>query len=86
MSDNLESENSAYRARLATAENEIARLRAEVERLRAVPEGWKLVPVVLTDEMEEVAARISDGPLVSFHEHWHAMLAAAPEPIQRRET
>lgn len=41
---------------------------------------WKTVPATLTDEMAATAARIADGPVVSFQEHWDAMLSASPVP------
>lgn len=45
-----------------------------------IPEGWKLVPNVVTTEMTD-AARIIDGRLSAekYHRIYRLMLAAAPE-------
>jgi hypothetical protein len=53
---------------------------------QAVPEGWKLVPVELTDEMlavcdEDVGSKIIDGPAFAVAV-WMSFLAAAPEKGQ----
>lgn len=44
----------------------------------AVPDGWVVVPKELTEEMNDKAAYISDGPSVTYQEHWEAMLATSP--------
>jgi hypothetical protein len=53
---------------------------------QAVPEGWKLVPVELTNEMlavcdEDVGSKIIDGPAFAVAV-WMSFLAAAPEKGQ----
>jgi hypothetical protein len=46
-----------------------------ISRLRAVPQGWKLVPVEPTPEMVEACFNAgNDGPYTA----WHTMLTAAP--------
>ena len=54
---------------------------------QAVPEGWKLVPVELTNEMlavcdEDVGSKIIDGPAFAVAV-WMSFLAAAPEKGQQ---
>lgn len=62
----------------------VSGIQAVIEEQEATqPEvDWVMVPRKLTEEMEDVAARISDGPSVTFQEHWDAMLAASPMPQQ----
>lgn len=45
----------------------------------AVNGGWKLVPVVSTDEMDSAGSEHCDGYLSTAQVVWDAMLAAAPE-------
>ena len=45
----------------------------------SVPEGWKLVPIVSTDEMDNAGSEHCDGYLSTAQVVWDAMLAAAPE-------
>lgn len=42
-----------------------------------VPDGWKLVPVELTKNMEHMAKYV--GGIHNVKKAWDAMLAAAPE-------
>lgn len=45
----------------------------------AVPEGWKLVPKIATDEMRRVVEHhATTRPYIYVQELWDAMLAAAP--------
>ena len=43
-----------------------------------IPEGWKLVPIVSTDEMDSAGSNYCDGYLSAASAVWDAMLAAAP--------
>lgn len=67
-------------------------LRASVERLqvrvgrKAVPEGYKLVPVEPTDAMISAGADVLDGFRVDALYTYDAMLAAAPEPAGAEES
>lgn len=54
-----------------------ARIRAALVEA-GEPEGWKLVPVKITDAMREEMGVIEDGPARPYQEVWEAMLAAAP--------
>ena len=45
----------------------------------AVNGGWKLVPIVSTDEMDNAGSEYCDGYLSTAQVVWDAMLAAAPE-------
>ena len=45
----------------------------------SVPDGWKLVPIVSTDEMDNAGSDHCDGYLSTAQAVWDAMLAAAPE-------
>lgn len=45
----------------------------------SVPDGYKLVPIVSTDEMDNAGADHCDGYLSTAQAVWDAMLAAAPE-------
>ena len=45
----------------------------------SVPEGWKLVPIVSTAEMDNAGADHCDGHWDTAQAVWDAMLAAAPE-------
>ena len=45
----------------------------------SVPDGYKLVPIVSTDEMDNAGADHCDGHLSTAQAVWDAMLAAAPE-------
>ena len=45
----------------------------------SVPDGYKLVPIVSTDEMDSAGADHCDGYLSTAQAVWDAMLAAAPE-------
>lgn len=45
----------------------------------SVPEGWKLVPIVSTAEMDNAGADHCDGYWNTAQAVWDAMLAAAPE-------
>lgn len=69
------------------------RLRAEIARLqavasRAVPDGWRLVPVEPTKAMwvavnkldDEMAAGGYDGKGCTIEQAWHCLLDAAPQP------
>lgn len=57
-------------------------LAAECERLRGLPEGWKLVPVEPTEDMREAFHQAQeqweDGGYDSPDHQWSAMLAATP--------
>lgn len=46
-----------------------------------VPDGWKLVPEVLTDEMEDAAYKELGSPSdwYSFDEAYRVMILVAPE-------
>jgi hypothetical protein len=67
---------SCYCPNCEALAKELAALKAQP----AVPEGWKLVPVRLTQNMAE-AAKAVDGRLSvwKYDEAYQAMLAAAPE-------
>lgn len=69
---------------LEQSADEIECLRAEVERLKAaaVPEGWKLVPVVPKDEMVAAAIGLVDeyAAMNSAEAVYKVMIAAAPQP------
>lgn len=54
-------------------------LRAELDALNA-PEGWALVPIVSTQEMDEAGSTHCDGYLSIAQAVWDSMLAAAPKP------
>ena len=69
------------------------RLRAEISRLqavasRAVPDGWKLVPVEPTKAMwaavnkldNEMAAGAYDGRGCTIEQAWHCLVDASPQP------
>lgn len=45
----------------------------------SIPEGWKLVPIVSTAEMDNAGADHCDGYWNTAQAVWDAMLAAAPE-------
>lgn len=46
-----------------------------------VPDGWKLVPVEPTKEMEAAMKPLMDGPPTRrWHWIWHELLTAAPSP------
>lgn len=45
----------------------------------SVPEGWKLVPIVSTAEMDNAGADHVDGHWNTAQAVWDAMLATAPE-------
>ena len=45
----------------------------------SIPEGWKLVPIVSTAEMDNAGAEHCDGYLSVAEAVWDAMLAATPE-------
>ena len=45
----------------------------------SVPEGWKLVPIVSTAEMDNAGADHCDGYWNTAQAVWDAMLAVAPE-------
>ena len=45
----------------------------------SAPEGWKLVPIVSTAEMDNAGADHCDGYWNTAQAVWDAMLAAAPE-------
>lgn len=45
----------------------------------AVNGGWKLVPIVSTEEMDNAGSEHCDGYLSTAQAVWDAMLAAAPE-------
>ena len=45
----------------------------------SVPDGWKLVPIVSTHEMDYAGSSHCDGYLSTAQVVWDAMLAAAPE-------
>ena len=45
----------------------------------SVLEGWKLVPIISTDEMDMAGSDHCDGYLSTAQAVWDAMLAAAPE-------
>ena len=45
----------------------------------SVPDGYKLVPIVSTDEMDNAGSEHCDGYLSTAQVVWDAMLAAAPE-------
>ena len=46
----------------------------------SVPEGWKLVPIVSTHEMDYAGSSHCDGFLSTAQAVWDTMLAVAPEP------
>lgn len=65
--------------------DELAELRAKAEAQAAsVPEGWKLVPIELTNEMQNAfwAKRTERRPS-DLSKCYDAMLAAAPQPEQK---
>lgn len=80
-----------YKARCSVLEAELAELRKRV----CVPEGWRVVPVEPTEAMLQAADAAdreytdrsfgSGHPLVQQgpYDHWCAMLAAAPAPVER---
>ncbi|MCT5895769.1 hypothetical protein LZM58_06730, partial [Pseudomonas aeruginosa] len=80
--------------RLAAAEERVAEVelgrRGALARIgelqakqRSVPEGWKLVPVVPTQEMHDAGrAALADGAHVPMATVFRAMLAAAPAQAQ----
>lgn len=45
----------------------------------SIPEGWKLVPIVSTAEMDNAGADHVDGHWNTAQAVWDAMLATAPE-------
>jgi hypothetical protein len=45
----------------------------------STPEGWRLVPIVSTEEMDNAGSEHCDGYLSTAQAVWDAMLAAAPE-------
>ena len=45
----------------------------------SAPDGWKLVPIVSTYDMENAGADRCDGYLITAQAVWDAMIAAAPE-------
>ena len=45
----------------------------------SMPDGWKLVPIVSTYEMEMAGSDHCDGYMSTAQAVWDAMLAAAPE-------
>lgn len=47
---------------------------------QSVPEGWKLVPIVSTREMDEAGSEECDGYRSTAEATWNAMIAAAPKP------
>ena len=67
--------------RLASRLSEIAgdlwKLAQQASPAPLVPDGWKLVPVEMTQEMEEAAFRVTGGTVGGYL--YTAMLAAAPE-------
>jgi hypothetical protein len=81
------------RARVAVLEAELAELRKRV----CVPDGWRVVPVEPTEAMLQAADAAdreytdrsfgSGHPLVQQgpYDHWCAMLAATPAPVERVE-
>ena len=46
----------------------------------SVPEGWKLVPIVSTREMDEAGSEECDGYRSTAEATWNAMITAAPKP------
>jgi hypothetical protein len=57
---------------------------------KAVPDGWKLVPVEPTEEMLYEALKVDDKAYADGSQHgasigecWDSMLAAAPSPAQQ---
>ena len=70
----------------AALEAELAKLKGELARLRAVPDGWKLVPVEPTSEMLDrypfnVSVQLSDAmDTDDLRVVYQAMLRAAPTP------
>ena len=49
-------------------------------RTTAVNDGWKLVPIVSTHEMDYAGSSHCDGFLSTAQAVWDTMLAVAPEP------
>lgn len=66
---------------IAAKNEQVAELRAEVERLKAevVPEGWKPVPIKPTGDMCFAGCEVSTSPTIPA-EVYLAMLTAAPQP------
>lgn len=54
------------------------KLRAMIEDMLKIPDGWKLVPVICTPEIEAVYAN-DTGAYQTAQELHDAMLSAAPE-------
>ena len=52
---------------------------AQAQPAPFIPEGWKLVPIVSTAEMDNAGAEHCDGYLSVAEAVWDAMLAAAPD-------
>lgn len=94
MTDKEELTRGEALARVAVLEAEVAELRGRV----CVPEGWRVVPVEPTEAMLQAADAAdreytdrsfgSGHPLVQQgpYDHWCAMLAAAPAPVERCDT
>lgn len=49
----------------------------------SAPDGWKLVPMVSTYEMDMAGSSHCDGYLSTAQMVWDAMLAAAPEKVEQ---
>ena len=49
----------------------------------AVNGGWKLAPIVSTDEMDRAGADHTDGYLSTAQMVWDAMLATAPKKVEQ---
>lgn len=54
-------------------------LQAAAERA-VVPDGWKLVPIVPTEDMRWAATQIYDEESATVSNMWAYMLNAAPQP------
>ena len=52
---------------------------ADAQPAPSVPEGWKLVPIVSTYDMENAGSDHCDGYMSTAQKIWDAMIAAAPE-------
>ena len=52
---------------------------SRIEQFTKVPEGWKLVPVELTEEMIHLAIGRTLAFRIDVHRTWNDLLDAAPE-------
>lgn len=89
--DTVKTGYTGVRAQIAARDAEIADLRAALAA-KAVPDGWKLVPVEPTEEMLYEALKVDDKAYADGSQHgasigecWDAMRAAAPTPAEQEK-